>query len=67
MCLGDISADVHIIESTCAAMESIVDELLLEIGDTFELHKQQQDATTNTSTLVHGRTRFVVPIREISS
>ena len=31
-------------------MESIVDELLLEIG-----------ATTNTSTLVHGRTRFAVP------
>ena len=42
-------------------MESIVNELLLEIGDAFELHKQQQEATTNASTLVRGRTQFAVP------
>ena len=53
--LCDISTDVDIIENTCT-MESIVDKLLLEICDAFELHKQQQEATTNTSTLVHGRT-----------
>ena len=41
-----------------------MDELLLEIGDTFELHKQQQEATTNTSTLVQGRTQFAVPKTE---
>ena len=57
---GDISADVDI---TCA-MVSIVDELLLEIGDTLELHKQQHKATTNTSTLVHSRARFAVPKTE---
>ena len=59
MGLSDISSDVVIIENT-HAMESIVVKLLLEIGGSFELHKQQQEATTNTSTLVHGRTQFVV-------
>ena len=58
MGLGDIFTDVDIIENPCAIMESIVDDLLLEIGDAFELHKQQQEATTNTCTLVHGRTQF---------
>ena len=48
MGLGDISADVDIIENACT-MESIVDELLLEIGDAFELHKEQQEARTNTN------------------
>ena len=47
MGVGDISTNVNIIENACA-MESIVDELLLEIGDAFVLHKQQQEATTNT-------------------
>ena len=51
---GDISADLDTIENACA-MKSIVD-VVLEVGDTFELHKQQQEATTNTSTLVHERT-----------
>ena len=59
MGLGDISADVDIIKNA-HAMESIVDKLLLEIGDAFELHKQHQVATINTSTLVHGRTRFAL-------
>ena len=56
-----ISADVDIIKNACA-MESIVDELLLEIGDAFQLHKQQQEARTNTCTsiLVHGKTRFAL-------
>ena len=35
-------------------------DILLEIGDALELHKQQHKATTNTSTLVHGRTQFAV-------
>ena len=40
-------------------MKSIVDvHVLLEIGDAFELQKQHQEATTNTSTLVNGRTLF---------
>ena len=60
MGLGGISADVDIIKNVCA-MESIVDELLLEIGDAFELHKQQREATIKPSTLVHGRTVFAVP------
>ena len=38
MGLGDISADVDIIENACP-MESTVDRLLFEIGDAFELHK----------------------------
>ena len=63
MGLGDISADIDSIENACA-MESIVDELLLEVGNAFELHEQQQEPTTNTSTLVHGRTRFAVPKTE---
>ena len=63
MDLRCISVDVDIIENACA-MESIVDELRLEIGDAFELHKQQQEATRNTSTLVYGRTRFAVPKTE---
>ena len=45
-----ISADV---KNACT-MESIVDKILLEIGDAFELHKQQQEATTKPSTLVYG-------------
>ena len=49
------------ISKNACTIESIVDELLLEIGDTFELHKQQHKATTNTSSLVHGRTQFAVP------
>ena len=63
MGLGNISADIDIIENACS-MEFIVDKLLLEIGNAFELHKQQQEATTNTSTLVHGGTRFAVPKTE---
>ena len=34
--------------------------VLLEFGDAFKLHKLQQEATTNTSTLVRGRTLFAV-------
>ena len=39
MGLDDVSADIDIIENRCT-MESIVDKLLLEIGDAFGLHKQ---------------------------
>ena len=46
MGLGDISTDVDNIENACA-MESIV-----KFHDAFELQKQWQEATTDTSTLV---------------
>ena len=46
MDLGDISTDVNNIENACA-MQSIV-----RFRDAFELQKQWQEATTDTSTLV---------------
>ena len=62
---GNISTDVDILENTCT-MESIMDALLLEAGDAFELYEQEQEVptTTSMSTLVQGRTRFAVPKTE---
>ena len=57
---SNVSTDVDYFDSACA-MESIVDELLLQAGDVFELHEQQQEVTTNNSTLAHGRIWFAVP------
>ena len=59
----DISADDDIIDNACT-MESIVDNVLVEIGDAFKLYKQQQETTANTSILVHERTRFAAPKTE---
>ena len=59
MNMGDISADMDIFKNACA-MESVVDELLLEAGDAFELYKQEQEVPTTTSTLVYGRTWFAL-------
>jgi hypothetical protein len=63
MGVGDISANVDIFDNACA-MESIIDELLLEAGDAFEVYEQQQGVASNASTPVHGRTRFAVPKTE---
>ena len=45
MGVGDISANVAIFDNACA-MESIIDELLLEAGDAFE---PQQGKCLHTS------------------
>ena len=57
---SNVSTDVDKFDNTCA-MESIVDEILLQAGNAFELHEQQQKIATNNSTLVYGRIQFAVP------
>ena len=54
MGVGDISANVDIFDNACA-MESIIDELLLEAGEAFEVYEQQQGVASNASTPVHER------------
>ena len=46
MGVGDISANVDIFDNACA-MESIIDELLLEAGEAFEVYEQQQGVASN--------------------
>ena len=70
MGVGNISANVDIFDHACT-MESIIDELLLEACDAFEVYEQQQGVASNPSTPVHERTRFsskeeVVEAREAS-